>query len=87
MSLGRRDQAEGDTPWWEMPCWWERRSPGPGTLLLLFSFSQQSRCTMGQAPVATCGDADPTWEWGGELEGRLIYHSLKPLSAQQILPQ
>ena len=21
----------------------------------------------GQAPVATCGDADPTWERGGEL--------------------
>ena len=25
---------------------------------------------MGQAPVATCGDADLTWEWGGEL-GRM----------------
>lgn len=25
---------------------------------------------MGQAPVATYRDADPTWEWGGEL-GRM----------------
>lgn len=44
---------------------------------------------MGQAPVATCGDADPTWEWGGGAgKDDTVYHSfLKPLSAQQILPQ
>ena len=38
----------------------------PGTLPLLFSFYQQV-AVMGQETVPTCGDADLTWEWGGEL--------------------